>query len=137
MDPHFLGLCSYWRVFVTFTLLSSYPRKKSPRYAIDRLGGSQSRSGRHGEDKILHPTGARTLGRPARSQSLYRLRRSHYAIPDHELKIIMGKNRQENILLTLQTESLRRLKLSRSDSNDLLGKSNISMYVAIWYIFDK
>jgi hypothetical protein len=41
-----------------------------------RLGGPQSRSGQHGEVKILDPTGTRTptLSRPARSQSLYRLR---------------------------------------------------------------
>jgi hypothetical protein len=37
-----------------------------------RLGGPQSRSGRHGEVKILDPTETQT--RPARSQSLYRLR---------------------------------------------------------------
>jgi hypothetical protein len=50
---------------------------KSPRYPLDRrLGGPQGRSGRHGEEKILDPTGTqlRPLGRPARSQSLYRLR---------------------------------------------------------------
>jgi hypothetical protein len=34
----------------------------------------QSRSGRHEEVKILARSGTRTLGRPARSQSLYRLR---------------------------------------------------------------
>jgi hypothetical protein len=51
-------------------------RGKSPRYPLDRrLGGSQSRSGRCGEEKILHPTGLelRPLDRPARSESLYRL----------------------------------------------------------------
>jgi hypothetical protein len=41
------------------------------------LGGPQSRSGRYGEVKFFDPTGTRTPappGRPARSQSLYRLR---------------------------------------------------------------
>jgi hypothetical protein len=51
---------------------------KSPRYPFyRRLGGPQSRSGRYGEAKIFYPTGTRTpapLGRPAHSQSLYRLR---------------------------------------------------------------
>jgi hypothetical protein len=54
-----------------------YPREKSPQYPLDRrLDGPQSRSGRRGEDKILDTTGTRTptLGRPARSQSLYQLR---------------------------------------------------------------
>jgi hypothetical protein len=42
-----------------------------------RLGGPQSRYGRRGEEKILDLTGTGTpdiLGRPARTQSLYRLR---------------------------------------------------------------
>jgi hypothetical protein len=41
-----------------------------------RLGGPQSRSGRYGEVKIFYPIGTRTPalpGRPAHSQSLYRL----------------------------------------------------------------
>jgi hypothetical protein len=53
-----------------------YPRRKSPRHPLDRrLGGPQSRSGRRGGEKILNPTGTRipTPGRPACSQSLYRL----------------------------------------------------------------
>jgi hypothetical protein len=38
-----------------------HPRGKYRRYPLDRrLGGSQSRSGRRGEDKILGPTGTRT-----------------------------------------------------------------------------
>jgi hypothetical protein len=33
-----------------------YPQKKSPRYLLDRrLGGSQSRSGRGGEEKNSQP----------------------------------------------------------------------------------
>jgi hypothetical protein len=54
---------------------------KSPRYPLDmRSGGSQSRSGRRGEQKILDRTGTRTrpLVRPARNQSLYRLRNIRY-----------------------------------------------------------
>jgi hypothetical protein len=50
---------------------------KSPRYPFyRRLGGPQRRSGRYGEVKIFYPIGTRTPappGRPARSQSLYRL----------------------------------------------------------------
>jgi hypothetical protein len=44
---------------------------------LDRkLGGPQSRTGRFGEEKFLTLPGLelRPLGRPARSQSLYRLR---------------------------------------------------------------
>jgi hypothetical protein len=37
------------------------PGGKSPRYPLDRLGGPQSRSARRGEEKILDPTGTRTV----------------------------------------------------------------------------
>jgi hypothetical protein len=50
---------------------------KSPRSPLDRrLGGHQSQFGWRGEDKILPLLGLKLqlLGRPARSQSLYRLR---------------------------------------------------------------
>jgi hypothetical protein len=72
-------------VFLTLALvggewLASRPGRftpgKDPRYPLDRkLGGPQSRTGRHGEVKILATTG--TLGRPARSQSLHRPRYSY------------------------------------------------------------
>jgi hypothetical protein len=40
---------------------AALPPGKSPRYPLDRrLRGLQSRSGRHGEVKILTPTGTRT-----------------------------------------------------------------------------
>jgi hypothetical protein len=56
---------------------AALPPGKSPRYSFyRRLGGPQSRSGRYGEVKTFYPTGTRTPappGRPARSQSLYRL----------------------------------------------------------------
>jgi hypothetical protein len=46
---------------VSFTPLPLYPRGKNPRYLLDRrLGGPQSRSGRHGEEKILDRIGTRT-----------------------------------------------------------------------------
>jgi hypothetical protein len=51
--------------------------RKSPWYPFDRrLRGPQNRAWRRGEGKNLTPTGTQTrsLGRPARSQSLYRLR---------------------------------------------------------------
>jgi hypothetical protein len=61
IDPRFLDLGTSWRWGVSFTPRPLYPRRKSPRYPLDRrLGGPQSRSGRRGEDKILVPTGTRT-----------------------------------------------------------------------------
>jgi hypothetical protein len=77
IDPHFLDLGSSWRRVASFTPRPLYPQGKSPQYPLDRrLGGSQCRSLRRGEEKILDPIGTRTLtlGRPAFSQSLYRLR---------------------------------------------------------------
>jgi hypothetical protein len=68
---------------VSFAPLLLYLRGKRPQYPLDKpLGGPQSQSGRHGEEKILIlilivppiGIGTPTLGRPARSQSLYRLR---------------------------------------------------------------
>jgi ribosomal protein S16 len=53
------------------------PPGKEPRYQFDRrLGGPQGRSAQRGEEENLDPTELklRPLGRPARSQSLYRLR---------------------------------------------------------------
>jgi hypothetical protein len=61
IGPRFLDLGTSWRWVVSFTLRSLYHRGKSPRYPLDRmLGGSQSRSGRRGEEKILDSTGTRT-----------------------------------------------------------------------------
>jgi hypothetical protein len=61
----------------SYTSQQLYPRGKRPRYPLDRrLGGLQSRSGHYGEENILTLPGLehRSLGRPARSQALYRLR---------------------------------------------------------------
>jgi hypothetical protein len=60
-----------------FHAQAALPSRKEPQYPLDRrLGGPQSRSGRRGEEKILTLQGLelRPLGRPSRSQSLYRLR---------------------------------------------------------------
>jgi hypothetical protein len=35
---------------------AALPRRKNPRYPVDRLGGPQSRSERRGEEKILDPS---------------------------------------------------------------------------------
>jgi hypothetical protein len=46
---------------VKFTPQPLYLLEKNSRYPVDRrLGGRQSRSGRHGEVKIRNPTGTRT-----------------------------------------------------------------------------
>jgi hypothetical protein len=56
----FLDPGTSWRWVVCFTLRPPYPRGKSRQYPLDRrLGGPQSQSGRHGEVKILDPTGTR------------------------------------------------------------------------------
>jgi hypothetical protein len=45
---------------VSFKPLLLYPRRKNPRYPLDRrLGGSHGRFGQYGEVKILDPTGTR------------------------------------------------------------------------------
>jgi hypothetical protein len=60
-NPHFLDLGSRWRWVVSITSRPLFYRLKNPRYPLDtRLGGPQSRCGRHGEEKILDPTGIRT-----------------------------------------------------------------------------
>jgi hypothetical protein len=61
IHPRFLDLGTSWRWVVSFTPRSLYLQRKCPRYPLDRrLGGPQSRSGRHGEVKILAPTGTQT-----------------------------------------------------------------------------
>jgi hypothetical protein len=65
-----------WRWMVSSTSRPLYPRVNGPRYPLDRrLCECQSRPGQHGEQKNLTPPGLelRPFGRPARSQSLYRL----------------------------------------------------------------
>jgi hypothetical protein len=62
IDPHFLDFGSSWRQVVSFTPRPLYPEGKSHLYpSYRRLGGPQSRSGRRREEKILSPTGIRTL----------------------------------------------------------------------------
>jgi hypothetical protein len=77
MAPRILGLGTRWRRVVSFTLRPLYPQRKSPRYPLGRrLGGSQSRSGRGGEEKNSQPPPGiepQDPGRPARSSALYRL----------------------------------------------------------------
>jgi hypothetical protein len=54
--PRILDLGTRWRSVVSFTPQPLYPQRKSPSYLLDkRLGGSQSRSGRAGEEKHSHP----------------------------------------------------------------------------------
>jgi hypothetical protein len=72
----FLDLGTSWRWVVSFVLRPLYPWGKNPWYSLARrLGGPQSRSGRHGKVKILAHTRTRTPTpwSSARSQSLYRL----------------------------------------------------------------
>jgi hypothetical protein len=82
------GVDAYIHIFLTSALVGGEwsasrpgrftPRGKSPRYPLDRkLDGPQSRSGRHGEVKILDPTGTRTP--TPRSASRY----TDCAIPAH------------------------------------------------------
>jgi hypothetical protein len=57
IDSRFLSLGTSWRWVVSFT-----SRPQIPWYALDRrLGGPQKRSGRRGAEKIVDPTGTRTL----------------------------------------------------------------------------
>jgi hypothetical protein len=61
--PSILDLGTRWSWVVSFTPRPLYLQGKSPRYPLDRrLGGTQSRSGRGGEEKKFPaPTGNRTL----------------------------------------------------------------------------
>jgi hypothetical protein len=59
----FFELRASWRSVVIFTPWPLYPRRKSPRYPLERrLGGSQNRSVRHGDSPGLE---LRPLSRPA------------------------------------------------------------------------
>jgi hypothetical protein len=61
IEPYFLHIGTSGRWVVRFTTRSLYTQGKSPRHPLDRrLGGPQSQSRRHGEEKIFDPTGTRT-----------------------------------------------------------------------------
>jgi hypothetical protein len=54
--PRILDFGNRWRWVVSFTPWPLYPQGKSPWYPLDRrLGGTQSRSGRGGEEKNSQP----------------------------------------------------------------------------------
>jgi hypothetical protein len=79
IDPRILDLGTSWRWVVNFTHRSLYPGERVPRYSLDRrLDGPQNQSGRQGEKSCPYWDSLglelRPFGRPARSQSLYRLR---------------------------------------------------------------
>jgi hypothetical protein len=60
-SSNILDLGTRWRRVVSFTPRPLYPRGKSRQYLLDRrLGGSQSRSGRCGEEKNLAPARNKT-----------------------------------------------------------------------------
>jgi hypothetical protein len=71
-----LDLGTRWRWVISFTPRPLYLQGRSPWYPLDRrLGGSQSRSGRGGEEKFPASAGYRTLEPRSSSPSpaLYRL----------------------------------------------------------------
>jgi hypothetical protein len=54
IGPHFLDFGNGWRWVVSFTPRPHYPRGNSTRYPLDRrLGRSLSRSGRHGQVRVI------------------------------------------------------------------------------------
>jgi hypothetical protein len=54
--PRIIDLGTRWRRVVSFTPRPLYPQGKSPWYPLDRrMGGSQSRSGRGGEETGSQP----------------------------------------------------------------------------------
>jgi hypothetical protein len=108
IDPHFLDLGTSWRWVVSFTPLPLYTRERAPPYPFySRLGGPQSRSERYGEVKIFYPTGTRDPappGRPARSQSLYRL-----SYPG----VLFGRNTMLNRVV-IMTDNMSNLDIGHS-----------------------
>jgi hypothetical protein len=77
IGPRILNLGTRWKWVVSFTPRPLYPQRKSPWYLLDRrLGGSQSRCGRGGEEKNSQPPPGiepQNPDRPAHSPTLYRL----------------------------------------------------------------
>jgi hypothetical protein len=109
----FLDLGTRWRRVVSFTPLPLYPRKKSPRYPLDRrLGGLQSRSGRCGEEKNLALQG---IEPEPSSPSLYRL---SYDLVEIE-KQDMNPQSEENIFNSKEEQFMAciLLLISRTDTS--------------------
>jgi hypothetical protein len=79
--PRIFGLGTSCRWVVSFTLRPLYRQGKSPWYPLDRrLGGTQSRSGRGGEEKIPRPCRDSNPDHPTSCPALY-----HWAIPALEV----------------------------------------------------
>jgi hypothetical protein len=74
IDPHFLDLGTSWRWVVSFTTQPLYPRGKSPRFPLDRKLSAGLNDVEKRKFLTLPGLELRLLGRPARNQSLYRLR---------------------------------------------------------------
>jgi hypothetical protein len=92
IHSHFLDFGTCWMWVVSFTLLPHYPHEKSPRYPLARrlrLDDVEKR-------KFLTLPGLelRNIGRPACSQSLYRLRYpgSYLAMDKWYIKRIIKRN---------------------------------------------
>jgi hypothetical protein len=68
IGPRILDLGTRWRWVVSFTPRSLYPQGKNRLYPLDRrLGGTQSRSGRGGEEKNSQPHAVKRLQTQNRS----------------------------------------------------------------------
>jgi hypothetical protein len=111
--PTFLDLGTRWRWLVSFTLRPLYTRGNSPRCPLDRrLSRHQSRSGRRGEEKFLILLGLelRPVGRPTRSQSLYRLRYHHFLKVSGQLKNPVISSGMEPATFRLASYCLNQLR---------------------------
>jgi hypothetical protein len=78
INYYFLDLGTSWRLVVTFTHLPLYPRGKNPHYLLDRRTYMFPRASLDEVEKrqflTLVGLELRSIGRPARCKSLYRLR---------------------------------------------------------------
>jgi hypothetical protein len=82
--PRLLNLSTRRRLVVSFTPRQLYPQGKNPWYPLDRrLGGSQNRSGRGGEEKNSQPLpGFEPPDHLARSPALYHWANSNFKVDD-------------------------------------------------------
>jgi hypothetical protein len=115
IDSRILDLGTSWRRVVNFTPRPLYPRGKSPWCTLDRrLCGPQSRCRRHWEEKILllQVLELWTLGRPARSKSLYRLHYLNFILGSTTILMKIQKDKLKLKLWTIFTFELKKVKFN-------------------------
>jgi hypothetical protein len=133
IDAHFLHLGTSWRWVVSFTPQPLYPRERAP--VTHWIGGwVDPRAGVDGFEKrkLLPPPGLelRPLGRPARSQLLYRLlypgSSCIYILSNEKFCLVSAYKKLDSCIIVFS------LPFISTDSSVVLVYIFVLLYSCIW-----